>query len=128
MAIAVTLTVLNAPYGIDETQSRMELRGKAVWTAGTYAAGGVTPNSPPYADVSGANVLIPTLNVQPDTLEIWSVGGGGYIYQRNDSTGKIQIFVTGSASGNPLQELANGALPSGVTSDSIVWYGTWVKQ
>lgn len=127
MAIAATLTVYNAPYGGDETAVRSILRGKLVWTAGTYVTGGQTPNAPPYADVSGANVLLATQNVQPDSLDIKSVAGSGFIYQRNNSTGKIQIFVTGTASGDALNELAGGALPSGVTGDTIEWEASWVR-
>ncbi|HZP06795.1 MAG TPA: hypothetical protein VFB43_17985 [Terracidiphilus sp.] len=127
MAIAATLTVYNAPYGIDQTAVRSILRGKLVWAAGTYAAGGVTPNAPPYADVSGANVLLATQNVQPDSIDIKSVAGSGFIYQRNNSTGKIQIFTTGSAAGSALEELPNGALPAGVTGDVIEFEASWVR-
>jgi hypothetical protein len=92
MAISATLTVFNAPYGIDQTNARMVLRGNLAWAAGTYAAGGVTPNAPPYLDAAGASVLIPTLNVQPDTVTFQSVSGSGYTYKRNKATGKIQVF------------------------------------
>lgn len=127
MAISATLTAYNAPYGIDQTATRMVLRGTLAWAAGTYATGGILPNNPPYLDVSGQAVLLPTLNLQPDSVNFKSVAGSGFVYQRNNSTGKIQIFVTGAAAGDPLEELAAGALPSGVTGDTIEFEASWVK-
>jgi hypothetical protein len=63
-------SVFNPPYGIDETATRMWLRGKFVFSGsgGTYATGGLLPNwgnttaniLDPLADASGQNVLIPT--------------------------------------------------------------------
>ena len=63
-------TIFNAPYGIDETNTRMWLRGKFVFSAspGTYATGGLLPGwgvttaniLNPLADSSGQNVTIPT--------------------------------------------------------------------
>jgi hypothetical protein len=127
MAISAVLTVFNAPYGIDQTMSRMWLRGKLAWGAGTYAAGGVLPNVPPYSDASGAAVLIPTLNVQPDDIVFTSVAGSGYVYQWNAASGKIQILESSAANG-PFAELPNGALPAGVLADVIKFEAIWVKD
>jgi hypothetical protein len=127
MAISVTPTVHNAPYGLDQTAVRSILHGSLVWAAGTYATGGITPPTPPWQDASGQNVLLATQNVQPDELYAYSVAGSGFVYQYNKSTGKWQIFVTGTAAGDPLEELAAAALPDGVTSDTIEFFASWVR-
>jgi hypothetical protein len=123
MAISAVLTVFSAPYGIDQTMSRMWLRGKLAWGAGTYAAGGVLPVAPPYLDASGAAVLIPTLNVLPDELTFKSISGSGYVYQRNNSTGKIQIFESSAGSISGLTASApaltmNSYTPAGTNSSA----------
>lgn len=127
MAIAATITVHNDPYGLDQTSTRLIVHGKLAWAAGTYAAGGVTPNVPPYQNTAGSNVLLSTQNVQPDEIYAYSLAGSGYVYQLNKSTGKWQIFVTGAAEGDPLEELADGALPDAVVADSIEVFASWVK-
>ena len=65
----LTQTVFNDPYGIDETNQRMWLRGKFSFAAGDYIAGGLLPNLgvvtasvlAPVQTTSGSNVTIPTL-------------------------------------------------------------------
>lgn len=128
MAISLTLTAYNAPYAIDETNTRMWLRGKAVWTAGTYATGGQAFVAPPFLDLSGQVVLLPTLNLNPDELKLETVSGSGFVYTYNHSSSKVQIFVTGTAAGSPLEELPAGALPTGVVNDVVEFIATWVKQ
>lgn len=211
--------VFNPPYGIDETSTRMWLRGKFVFSGadGTYPALGLLPNwgnvlanvLAPLADVSGQNVLIPTytqapvagitavtsassgatttiftantpladqfvtfgglttavaLNGQtlqvvsvsagvsfvvasavptqsktadtgtaaivigPDDMEIHSVAGSGYIYQYNKSLATVQVFTTGTASGDPLNELAADTTPDAVVADVIHFVASWAKQ
>jgi hypothetical protein len=41
-----------------------------------------------------------------------SVTSGGLVPQFNPATGKLSLFKTGSSTGNPLQEVANGAAVS----------------
>jgi hypothetical protein len=118
---AVTLTAFNAPYGVDMTNSRMIVRGNANWSNGTYTLGGVAPNKPPYLDQSGQSVLIPTLNAKPDSLDLYTANASGYLYQRNNNTGNIQIFVSGN-------ELSTGNVANAVVNDTIVFVATWVKQ
>lgn len=61
MATPLAVTVFNPPYGIDQTSTRMWLRGKALFSAGSYIAGGLQPTSGwnPLAQSNGENVLIP---------------------------------------------------------------------
>ncbi len=127
----VTLTAYNAPYGIDQTNTRMYLHGLVAFSAspGTYPAGGLLPTYSPIKDQSGQAVLLPTINVNPDTMWIQSIAGSGYTYQYNKATGKIQIFVTGSASQNPAAELTGGtAIPAAVSGDTIEFEAEWAKQ
>ena len=74
----LTLSVFNAPYGIDETNTRMWLRGKFVFSAspGTYATGGLLPQTAlgtngwnNLVDSAGASVTIPTYT-QPSVFKI----------------------------------------------------------
>jgi len=128
MAISLTLTVFNEPYGVDMTNTRMILRGNAVWAAGTYVAGGQVPVAPPYLYASGDTVLIPTLNLLPDSLTLESVAGSGFVYGYNKSSGKVQVFTTGTAPGDALNELAGAGLPDAVVADVIEFVATFVKQ
>jgi hypothetical protein len=76
----LTQTVFNAPYGIDETSTRMWLRGKLSFGAGNYITGGVLPGLgvttagvlDPLKDASGQVVLIPTLTT-PSVGQITAV-------------------------------------------------------
>lgn len=131
MALPV-LTVFNAPYGIDETQTRFFLRGKVVWTAQTYATGGLLPVYTSFLDASGASVLPSILTssvigVNPDEMLVFSESGSGFIYTYVRSTGKISIWVT-NTTGNNLEELAAGALPAGVIADVVRFIASWPKQ
>lgn len=69
MATPLALTVFNPPYGIDQTSTRMWLRGKGAFSAGSYVAGGLLPTSGwnPLAQTNGENVLIPAYT-QPAVL------------------------------------------------------------
>lgn len=69
MATPLALTVFNPPYGIDQTSTRMWLRGKALFSSGSYIAGGLLPTSGwnPLAQDNGENVLISTYT-QPAIL------------------------------------------------------------
>ena len=127
MAISVTPVVHNAPYGLDQTSVRSIMHGLLVWAAGNYASGGIAPPTPPWQDASGQNVLLATQNVQPDEIYAYSIAGSGFVYQFNKSTGKWQIFVTGAAAGDALEELAAGALPAGVTTDVVEFFASWVR-
>lgn len=131
--MSLTLQAYNAPGALDETQTRIFLRGKAVFTATTYAAGGILPVSyTSISDASGAVVPIAvypsaTIGVNPDEMLIFSESGSGFVYQYVRSTGKVMIF-TGAAAQSALTELANGALPAGVIADIVRFIASWPKQ
>jgi hypothetical protein len=124
--MAVVLTANNAPYDLDMTQTRIFMYGTVTFS-GSYTTGGILPVYQPIANAAGQNVLVATLNTNPDELWIYSYGGSGYTYSYNKATGKIQVFVTGTASGDPLNELASGSM-AGVIADVIHFEAEWVKQ
>src|ERR1700761_1210408 len=103
----LTLTAYNAPYGIDETNTRMWLRGTLSFGAGNYETGGLAPVYAPIKDASGQAVLLPTLNAAPDEITFYSLTGSGYIYQRVASNGKIKVLES-AGSATPLAELTGG--------------------
>jgi hypothetical protein len=116
---AVVLTVFNEPYGTDMTNTRMIARGSANFANGTYVAGGFTPNKPPYLYESGDTVLLPTLNLLPDSLELYSGNGSGYIYALNTFTGNIQIFDAGSE--------FTGNVGDTIVNDDVTFVASWAK-
>lgn len=65
--------------------------------------------------------------IGPDSMEIHSIAGSGYIYQYNKAKATVQIFVTGTASGDPLNELAAGSTPAGVSGDVVHFVATWAR-
>jgi hypothetical protein len=116
----VVLKVFNEPYGTDMTNTRMIARGHANFSNGAYVVGGFKPNKPPYLYDSGDTVLIPTLNLQPDSLEMYSANGSGYSYARNNLTGNIQILSAGSE--------FTGNVGNVIVNDDVIFVATWVKQ
>lgn len=68
MAFNPTLTAFNAPYGVDQTSTRMWLRGKLAFAAGNYITGGLLPNWAAILDSSGASVTLPTYTIAPQFL------------------------------------------------------------
>jgi len=132
MASIPVLTAYAEPNGIDETARRMWLRGKLAFPAGTYAAGGALPSYQPILDSTGAAVLLPvqqngSVANQPLEMALESDSGSGYQYAYIPATGKVKILECAGANA-PLEELAAGALPGGVTSDAIHFVATWQKD
>jgi hypothetical protein len=108
MATAIlTQTVFNAPYGIDETNQRMWLRGKLTFAAGDYLAGGLLPNLGvavahqlgPLQDTSGVNVTIPTYTLSPLGIITYvtsaSSGATTTIYTINTPTAGQYVTLNG---------------------------------
>jgi hypothetical protein len=94
----------------------------ATSTTGSFTVASAVPTQSKTADTGQFVVAL-----APDDEWIESVAGSGFIYQRNKTTAAIQIFTTGTASGDALNELAAGALPAGVTGDTISFESEWVR-
>lgn len=127
--MAATVSAYNAPYGLDHTQTRVYLHGSLVFTTQTYTPGGILPNWGTIKDASGQIVLLDSLNVNPDTVWIQSVSGSGFQYSYVKSTGKIEIFGSGSGVANsPASvELTAITIPAAVLNDVIEFEAEWVK-
>lgn len=121
-ASTVVLTENKFPNGSDMTQRRFHKYGTVAISAspGTYTTGGnAFTFAAPVFDVSSQT---------PIDLEIKSVSGSGFIYQWNKASNTVQIFTTGTASGDALNELAAGATPAGVSGDTIVYHAQFLKS
>ena len=104
--------------------------------AGVYAAGGFTFDlTQLFALLTGApGTSLPAgaLPLPPVRLESSQTPGATnlYVYHfvpgATPQTGSVQIF-TGAAAQTALTELSNGALPAGVTSDTISGVVTFPK-
>ena len=100
----LTQTVFNAPYGIDETNTRMWLRGKLSFATGDYIAGGLLPNLgvttasilDALKDTAGAVVTIPTYT-QPSVgiiTAVTSVSTGATTTIYTATTPTVGQYVT----------------------------------
>jgi hypothetical protein len=104
--------------------------------AGVYAAGGMTLDlTQLFAAAAGApGSSLPTgaLPLTPLVLESSRAPGQANLYKYHFvpgttlSNGTVQIF-TGAAAQTALTELSNGALPAGVTADTISGRVTFPK-
>ena len=94
--MAVTLTVMNGPSGVDNSQRRTILQGTAALT-GSYTTGGETINWLTLKSVAGNNVLLNTLSTSPLWVEfvlgIPNATPGIYFAVFNYTTKKLQIYT-----------------------------------
>jgi hypothetical protein len=119
----IALTVSGYPSGANRAGAPQwqNILGTAVISAGNYVAGGIATTWVPMTNASGKN-FFPAAgykSLKPSFALFQSISGSGYGYEWNLATNKLQIFVTGTAAGNPSEELPAGATPAGVTGDSI---------
>lgn len=108
MAFNPTLAVFNAPYGIDQTSTRMWLRGKLTFTAATYITGGMLPNWNSLLDSSGQSVTIPIYTQPPVFLITNSALTSNVITFNAVNTLVVGQYVT-------LYGLVNMAIANGFT-------------
>lgn len=104
--------------------------------SGNYLAGGITVdltqlfaagNAAPGASLpTGANPLLPVELESSRTPGQANLYEYHYVPGTNATNGKIQIF-TGAAAQTGLTELAAGALPAGVLTDTIAGRVTFPK-
>lgn len=121
---ASVLTATADVYGIDETLRNFIVRGTIAVAAGDYSTAGNT------LDLSGLGV---PSGVVP-YVRIWSKLTPGaanlFIYSFAPGTttanGKMQVF-TGAAAQTALTELSAGAMPAGVTGDTIAFEAIFQK-
>ena len=123
MALQVTALQQSSFPGVDAGQF-IDYLFFGVVAAGNYVTGGDVLN------FSGASPLLTTGQppVGPVTIQSQSAAAGhsGYQYYyrpgnpSTQSNGRMQVLTTGTGSGQPMVELAAGAYPVAITSDTIV--------
>ena len=90
----------------------------AIVGSGNYVSGGIPVTSAKAPVVAPLGQNTPYADRAPVVAQVQSNTGSGFVYQYNTPTQKLQIF-TGAAAQSPLTELSAGALPAGVTGDTI---------
>jgi hypothetical protein len=118
MAVTAVVATSNTNQ-IDATRTHFILEGTLTLT-GTYVSGG-------FAVQALLAALVQQTSGKPSTIDIYSATGSGFVYNYVESTGKVVILVQGAAATDPLAELAAGALPAGVTADTLRFVSRWSK-
>ena len=130
MALPV-LQAFNPPNDIDQTATRVFLRGFVVWTAQSYVSGGLLPSYTNILNKAGQSIELAVYQQDvypaPDEMLVYSESGSGFVYTYIRTTGKIMV-QTGAAAQSPLTELSAGALPAGVTGDKVRFIASWLKD
>lgn len=124
---SVTVTLNPFPNGKDQTLRRTIYSGTASFGASplTYATGGIAVSWPSLFNSAGE--LFTAEETTPIEADFWSVSASGYWYVYNQSTGKLQILVGGSTTSVPSAELAAGAVPAGVSGDTIYFRAEFLR-
>ena len=113
MANATATASLNAfPNGRDLTLNHIHALGTITVAAGDYPADGIPLSF-------GIDGLIPA-DTSSFVIGRADSPSSGFIYRMDSVNQTLRIFTTGTASGDPLNELTSGgAVPAGVTGDTI---------
>lgn len=102
--------------------------GKRVHVTGTLTASGSYTTGGDTLDLSQFPVIASTQ--PPIQGTAWLDGLAGYDYAFAPgaalNNGKVKVFQQGSSAG-AFPELASGAYPAAITSDSITFYGIFKK-
>jgi hypothetical protein len=111
----------------EASEKHFRVIGTITVTAGDYSAAGLT------LDFSALNVPSQASPFICNVASRRAAGSGAtalYLYNFNRGTtqanGKLQVF-TGAAAQSGLAELADGALPAGVTGDVIVFEAWFLR-
>lgn len=118
MSQTVNPVAFDSPKGFEYTQKTEVVRGTVPVLAGTYDPGGFP--------VNWAIDDVVTTTASPFEVEVWSASGSGYVYVYNTATSKLQVFESG-ASGFPLGELLQAAIPNGIVNDVIQFKAVFSK-
>lgn len=129
MTIAITPGTGSTPPfdGIDNGQKVIYLMGTLAFS-GNYVTGGDTLDFTTLFDLVKTDYI-------PIQVQAWSQssssGHSGYQYYFRPGTalnnGRIQVLTTGAAAGSPMQELAAGAYPAGITGDTVAFFSAFAR-
>ncbi|MGH9690056.1 MAG: hypothetical protein ACRD4C_02940 [Candidatus Acidiferrales bacterium] len=102
--------------------------GKRIHVAGTVAASGNYATGGDTLDLSQAPVIASTQAPVQGTAWMDGLAGYDYVFYPGSAmnTGKMKIFQQGASAG-AFPELAAGAYPAAISSDSITFYGIFKK-
>jgi hypothetical protein len=102
--------------------------GKRVHVTGTVAASGNYTTSGDTLDLSQFPLVATTQPPIQGTAWMDGLAGYDYVFYPGAAmnSNKVKIFQQGASAG-AFPELAAGAYPSGITSDTITFYGIFKK-
>jgi len=102
--------------------------GKRVHVAGTVTASGNYSTGGDTIDLSQFPIVPATQAPIQGTAWMDGLAGYDYVFFPGSAmnNGKVKIFQQGSSAG-PFPEIAAGAYPSAVTTDTITFYGILKK-
>jgi hypothetical protein len=102
--------------------NRIHVTG-TVAASGSYATGGDSLDLSQYPNIAATRA--------PIQGTAWMDGSAGYDYVFSPGSamnnGKVKIFQQGASAGS-FPELASGAYPAAITSDTITFYGILKKM
>jgi hypothetical protein len=102
--------------------------GKRIHVSGTVTATGSYVTSGDTLDLSQVPVIASTQPPIQGTAWMDGLAGYDYVFYPGATlnANKVKIFAQGTAAG-PFPELAAGTYPSGITGDTITFYGIFKK-
>jgi hypothetical protein len=103
--------------------------GQRIHVTGTAAASGSYATSGDTLDLSQFPIIAATQAPIQGTAWMDGLAGYDYVFYPGSAmnNGKVKIFQQGSGAG-PFAELAAGAYPSAISSDTITFYGIFKKM
>ena len=102
--------------------------GKRIHVAGTVVASGNYTTGGDSVDLSQNPIVASSQPPIKGTAWMDGIAGYDYVFQPGSAlnNGTVKVFQEGSSAG-AFQELAAGAYPAAITSDSITFYGIFKK-
>jgi len=102
--------------------------GKRIHVAGTITASGNYTTSGDTLDLSQSPIVASASAPIQGTAWIDGLAGYDYVFYPGSAmnNGKVKVFQQGASAG-AFPELAAGAYPSAITSDTITFYGIFKK-
>jgi len=102
--------------------------GKRIHVSGTVAPSGSYTTAGDTLDLSQYPIIASTQAPVQGTAWMDGLAGYDYVFYPGSAmnSGKVKIFQQGASSG-PFPELAAGAYPAAITSDTITFYGIFQK-
>jgi len=102
--------------------------GKRIHVSGTVAASGSYTTGGDTLDLSQFPIIAATQAPIQGTAWMDGLAGYDYVFTPGSAmnNGKVKIFQQGSSAG-AFPELAAGAYPAAVTSDTLTFYGIFAK-